>query len=185
MTDDLFQLGERIVELAARINIATYEMLTLIAEFDRREGWAEEFTSCPDWLAWRTGRMLGTARENVRVAHALEDLPLTSAEMKTGKLSYAKVRAMTRVATPKTEKTLLKYARAGSAAKPPAQGGCGGTGRRASAGGGVRWRIRDACRAVPGGGPHRDGHAGEGRGTGPLRARRGAGQRRDLTADGV
>ena len=41
MNDNLFQLGERIVELAARINIATYEMLTLIAEFDRCEGWAE------------------------------------------------------------------------------------------------------------------------------------------------
>ena len=117
MNDDLFQLGERIAELAARINIATYEMLTLIAEFDRREGWAEEFTSCAEWLAWTTGRMLGTARENVRVAHALEDLPLTSAEMKTGKISYTKVRAMTRVATPETEKTLLKYARTGSAAK--------------------------------------------------------------------
>ena len=103
MNDDLFQLGERIVELAARINIATYEMLTPIAEFDRREGWAEEsFTSCADWLAWRTGRTLGTARENVRVAHALEDLPLTSKEMSSGQLSYAKVRAMTRVATPKT-----------------------------------------------------------------------------------
>ena len=117
MNDDLFQLGERIVELAARINIATYEMLTLIAEFDRREGWADGFTSCAEWLAWRTGRMLGTARENVRVAHALEELPLTSAEMKTGSISYAKVRAMTRVATPDTEETLLEYARTGSAAK--------------------------------------------------------------------
>ena len=118
MNDDLFQLGERIVELAARINIATCEMLTLIAEFDRREGWADEgVTSCAEWLAVTTGRMFGTARENVRVAHALEDLPLTSAEMKTGKLSYTKVRTMTRVATPETEKTLLKYARAGSAAK--------------------------------------------------------------------
>ena len=117
MNDDLFQLGERIVELAARINIATYEMLTLIAEFDRREGWAEDgSTSCAEWLAVTTGRMFGTARENVRVAHALAELPLTSAEMSSGKLSYAKVRAMTRVATPKTEKTLLKYARAGSAA---------------------------------------------------------------------
>ena len=51
MNDDLFQLGERIVDLAARINIATYEMLTLVAEFDRREGWGEEFTSCAEWLA--------------------------------------------------------------------------------------------------------------------------------------
>ena len=117
MNDDLFQLGERIVELAARINIATCEMLTLIAEFDRREGWADEFSSCAEWLAVTTGRTLGTARENVRVAHALEDLPLTSREMSLGKISYTKVRTMTRVATPKTEETLLKYARAGSAAK--------------------------------------------------------------------
>ena len=118
MNDDLFQLGERIVELAARINIATYEMLTLIAEFDRREGWADEsFTSCAEWLAVTTGRTLGTARENVRVAHALDDLPLTSKEMKTGKISYTKVRTMTRVATRETEETLLEYARAGSAAK--------------------------------------------------------------------
>ena len=109
MNDDLFQLGERIVELAARINIATCEMLTLIAEFDRREGWADEFSSCAEWIAVTTGRTLGTARENVRVAHALEELPLTSREMSLGK--------MTRVATRKTEKTLLKYARAGSAAK--------------------------------------------------------------------
>ncbi len=104
------QLGDRIAELAARINIATYEMLTLIAEFDRREGWADAFTSCAEWLAWRTGRMIGTCRENVRVAHALEELPKTSAEMKAGRLSYTKVRAITRAATKETEARLLKYA---------------------------------------------------------------------------
>ncbi len=111
------QLGERIAELAARINIATYEMLTLIAEFDRREGWADAFTSCAEWLAWRTGRMIGTCRENVRVAHALEDLPETSAEMKAGQLSYAKVRAITRVGTKETEARLLRYADKCSAAE--------------------------------------------------------------------
>ena len=110
------QLGERIAELAARINIATYEMLTLIAEFDRREGWADAFDSCAEWLAWRTGRTLATCRENVRVAHALEELPKTSARMKAGGLSYAKARAITRVATPETEGKLLDYADKGSAA---------------------------------------------------------------------
>ena len=118
MKDDLSRLGERIARIAAQINIATYKMMTLIAEFDRREGWAEEgSTSCAEWLAWRTGRMIGTARENVRVAHALEDLPLTAELMKAGKLSYAKVRTMTRVATPATEKVLIEYALAGSAAQ--------------------------------------------------------------------
>ena len=117
MSDDLFDLGERIADLAARINIATFEMLTLVAEFDRREGWADNFTSCAEWLAWRTGRTLAAARENVRVAHALEDLPRTAAAMKRGRLSYTKVRTMTRVATPETEATLLEYARSTSAAR--------------------------------------------------------------------
>ena len=156
MSDDLFELGERIAQLAARINIATFDMLTLVADFDRREDWqpvdkippaferrciragrfaspvhtvkhtlhcvmftihlisprlrsalllwriallfplrralparrlaalgargalstdcwADSFASCAEWLAWRTGRTLAAARENVRVAHALEE----------------------------------------------------------------------------------------------------------------
>ena len=117
MSDDLFELGERIAELAARINIATYEMLTLVADFDRRDGWADNFSSCAEWLAWRTGRTLAAARENVRVAHALEELPLTATAMKRGRLSYTKVRTMTRVATPETEATLLDYAQSTSAAR--------------------------------------------------------------------
>ena len=117
MSDDLFELGERIAELAAHINIATYEMLTLVADFDRREGWADNFASCAEWLAWRTGRTLAAARENVRVAHALEELPLTATAMKSGQLSYTKVRTMTRVATPETEATLLEYAQSTSAAR--------------------------------------------------------------------
>ena len=117
MSDDLFELGERIAGLAASINIATCEMLTLVAEFDRREGWADSFASCAEWLAWRTGRTLAAARENVRVAHALEELPLTAEAMKSGQLSYTKVRTMTRVATPETEATLLEFAQSTSAAR--------------------------------------------------------------------
>ena len=117
MTDDLFELGERIAELAARINIATCEMLTLVADFDRREGWADNFTSCAEWLAWRTGRTLAAARENVRVAHALKELPLTAEAMKSGQLSYTKARTMMRVAQPETEATLLEFAQSTSAAR--------------------------------------------------------------------
>ncbi|MDE2975723.1 MAG: DUF222 domain-containing protein [Gemmatimonadota bacterium] len=117
MSDDLFELGERIADLAARINIATFDMLTLVADFDRREGWADNFASCAEWLAWRTGRTLAAARENVRVAHALEELPLTATAMKGGRLSYTKVRTMTRVAAPETEATLLEYAQSTSAAR--------------------------------------------------------------------
>ncbi|MDE0075320.1 MAG: DUF222 domain-containing protein, partial [Gammaproteobacteria bacterium] len=116
--DELRKLGERIAELAARINSAEARMMTLIAEFDRRGGWKDGgYSSCAEWLAWRTGTKIGTARERVRTARALERLPQTADALKHGTISYAKVRALTRVATPEREAELLEFARAGSAAK--------------------------------------------------------------------
>src|SRR6266545_4990735 len=59
---------------------------------------------------------LGAARERVRVARALGMLPLLAQALARGELSYAKVRALTRVATPETEAQLLGVGRAGTAA---------------------------------------------------------------------
>ena len=115
--DDLARLGERIAELAERINAAEAQMMTLIADFDRRGGWKDGFGSCAEWLAWRIGIKIGPARERVRTARALENLPQTADALRQGSISYAKVRALTRVATPEREAELLEYARAGSAAK--------------------------------------------------------------------
>ena len=116
--DELRRLGERIAELAARINSAEARMMTLIAEFDRRGGWKDGgYSSCAEWLAWRIGTKIGTARERVRTARALERLPQTADALKHGTISYAKVRALTRVATPERGAELLEFARAGSAAK--------------------------------------------------------------------
>ncbi len=115
-TDDTHALGESIAALAARIHAATYELLVLLGEFDDRNGWNTGFLSCAHWLHWRTGIDLGAAREKVRVARALPTLPLVSAEMKRGRLSYAKVRALTRVATPDNEQALVDLALAGTAA---------------------------------------------------------------------
>ena len=116
--DELRKLGERIAELAARINSAEARMMTLIAEFDRRGGWkGGGYSSCAECLAWRIGTKIGTARERVRTVRALERLPRTADALKHGTISYAKVRALTRVATPEREAELLELARAGSAAK--------------------------------------------------------------------
>ena len=115
--DELARLGERIAELAERINAAEARMMTLIAEFDRRGGWKDGFGSCAEWLAWRIGIRIGPARERVRTARALENLPQTADALSDGSISYAKVRALTRVATPESETELLEFARAGSAAK--------------------------------------------------------------------
>ena len=108
-------LGERIAELSSRIQAATYELLVLIREFDADIGWTG-WNSASQWLSWRTGLAPGAAREHVRVAHALEKLPKLSDAMRRGKVSYSKVRAVTRVATPETEQTLLDVALSGTAA---------------------------------------------------------------------
>ena len=110
------RLGDAIAELAARIQAATYELLVMVREFDEREGWGGGFQSCAHWLNWRTGLAMGAACEKVRVARALADLPRLSAAMHRGALSYSKVRALTRIATPETEVRLLDFARCATAA---------------------------------------------------------------------
>ncbi|MCY4075591.1 MAG: DUF222 domain-containing protein [Acidobacteria bacterium] len=110
----LQQLGDRIAEVSARIWAATWELLTLIREFDAQDGWSG-CLSCAQWLSWRTGLAPGAAREHVRVARALGDLPKPSDAMRRGRISYSKVRAVTRVATPENEQALLDVALAGTA----------------------------------------------------------------------
>lgn len=113
--EDVDQLGERIAELSARITAATYKLLCLIREFDERGGWGPGFRSCAHWLNWRTGLAIGAAREKVRVARALSELPRISRAMQRGEVSYSKVRALTRVATSENEEELLLFARSGTA----------------------------------------------------------------------
>ncbi len=111
----LDRLGDEIAVLSAHLDAATARLLELIREFDAREGWNNGFSSCAAWLSWRVGLDLGAARERVRVARALETLPRLAQALERGELSYAKVRALTRVATPETEERLLAVGRAGTA----------------------------------------------------------------------
>jgi len=111
----LDRLGDEIAELSAHLEAATARLLALIRDFDARGGWNTGFRSCAHWLSWRVGLDLGAARERVRVARALETLPGLAEALARGKLSYAKVRALTRVATPETEARLLAVGRAGTA----------------------------------------------------------------------
>jgi hypothetical protein len=104
-------LIDQITELAGHLNAAHARWLALIAELDRRNAWAEwSVKSCAHWLNWKCGLDLGAAREKLRVAHALERLPRIAASMAAGKLSYSKVRAMTRVAEAPNEEYLLNIA---------------------------------------------------------------------------
>ncbi len=116
LPDDTESLGDEIARLAAHLHAATYQLLVMIREFDERGGWGGGFLSCAHWLSWRTGIGPGPAREKVRVAKALASLPRISAAMARGEMSYSKVRALTRVASPENEADLLGVARHATAA---------------------------------------------------------------------
>ena len=113
---NLNRLGDRIAELSSRIDAAIYELLCYLHQFNQQYGW-EGFRSCAHWLNWRTGLDLGAAREKLRVAAALDALPHISAAMACGRLSYSKVRALSRVAAPATEARLLAVACGATAAQ--------------------------------------------------------------------
>ena len=111
-------LEEQLVLLASNINAAQYRFLVLLQEFDLRGAWnCGRTRSCAHWLNWRCGISLGPAREKVRVAHALPELPKISDAFEAGHISFSKVRAMTRVATKDNEAQLLNIARYGTASQ--------------------------------------------------------------------
>ena len=94
------ELQGRIGVLAARIHAATAELVLLTAELDDDGAWAESgMRSCAHWLSINIGVDVYTGGEMVRAGHALELLPLLRAAFEEGRLSFDKIRAVTKVAT--------------------------------------------------------------------------------------
>ena len=115
--EELERLGEEIAALAVHLDTSVYRLLVRLRDFDQRDGWNSGFLSCAHWLSWRTGIDPGAAREKVRVARALGELPVLGGAMERGELSYSKVRALTRIANPENEAELLELARHATAAQ--------------------------------------------------------------------
>jgi len=110
-TSSTDQVEAQLVEMAGHLAAGTCRFLQLLAEFDTRKGWSGPgLRSCAHWLGWRVGLNLRTARDHLRVAHALTRLPQATAAFAAGTISYSKVRALTRIATPATEDGLLNVA---------------------------------------------------------------------------
>jgi len=115
--DDI-ALGEEIARLAARLNVASHRMLACVRAFDAAEGWHRQGAqSCAHWLTWRIGLNPGAAREKVRVARALGALPAIDRVFAEGRLSYAQIRAVTRIATPENEERVVDIALAATGAQ--------------------------------------------------------------------
>jgi len=57
------ELDRDIVNLAARINAATYDLLVLIRQFDERAGWLKwGLGNCAEWLHYRCNLSMNAAR---------------------------------------------------------------------------------------------------------------------------
>ena len=110
--DDADALGDQIGRLAGSLAIGTHRLITAIGHFDAVEGWAKQGAlTCGQWLSWKIGMGKGEAREKVRVARALRELPKLDAAFGCGEVSYSKVRAVTRVATADNEALLVDIAK--------------------------------------------------------------------------
>ncbi len=112
------RLADEITQLASHIHAATCRWLTLVAEFDECGAWAQwGCRSCAHWVSWRCSIAPVAAREHVRVARRLQELPRIRAAFADGRLSYSKVRALSRVQNVEREEELLALAENASAAQ--------------------------------------------------------------------
>ncbi len=104
--------------LAAHIAAATARFLEVIAELESRRAWESwEARSMAHWVSWQCGLGMRAARDHVRVAVALRELPEVRAAFGRGELSYSKVRALTRFATPEQEHEDVELARHATASQ--------------------------------------------------------------------
>src|SRR5205807_10507920 len=83
------ELTDAIDQLHALMAATHSQLLKLVAEYDRREAWREDgATSMDAWLVARLGIAHRTAKEWVRVARSLEELPAIAASYSEARLSF-------------------------------------------------------------------------------------------------
>jgi hypothetical protein len=112
------ELADGICRRAGQIAAAEAEQLTWIGEFDERGGWhGVGMLSCAHWLSWKIGLSPGAARERVRVAARLRELPAVAESFGRGEMSWTQVRAITRVARPDDGVGWIEIARSTSGAQ--------------------------------------------------------------------
>jgi hypothetical protein len=112
-------LAGRIGAAAALSAQSECTLLELIGEFDATNAirfWTD-VKSLTHWLSWCCSMNLGVAREHVRVARALRRMPTVTEAFRTGRLSYSKIREVTRVVDVVDETRLCELARTATAAQ--------------------------------------------------------------------
>src|SRR5437660_12358609 len=110
--------ADAIDQLHGLMSAAHAQLLTLVADYDRRQDWREDgATSMADWLVARLGLSHRQAREWVRVARSVEEMPTLAAAYGEGRLSFDQLAPATRLAGPGTEAAVAEQAAGHSAAQ--------------------------------------------------------------------
>jgi hypothetical protein len=117
-TAPLERIEAEITQLAGELAACECRWLQLIAEYDRRRGYEQwGCHSAVQWLGWHCGLSGRAARERLRVAHALIELPRSTEEFAAGLLCYSKGPALARLATPRYEAARLMLAQHATASQ--------------------------------------------------------------------
>jgi hypothetical protein len=105
------EVSDAIGQLHALGDALLYQMLELIRAYDTSEAWRDDgASSMAAWVSYALGVTTGTGADYVRVARALAHLPVMSATLREGRLSYEQIRALVKVATPVSEAELVEQA---------------------------------------------------------------------------
>ena len=104
-------LVEQIASLGIELNANQYRVVRLAAQYDGTLEWFHDGYKSPAVaIASALDIHDSTAREWIRVGHALDELPLIHDAFATNTLSYAKARILTRWALSENEADLLELA---------------------------------------------------------------------------
>ena len=103
-------IGKQLVEAGVAFNSAQYRVVKLAAELDASDEWLLSASSASRWIATALDIAISTAREWIRVGRALRHLPEIEEEFASNRLSYSKVRTLTRIATVDNETEVLEIA---------------------------------------------------------------------------
>jgi hypothetical protein len=99
------------------VSAAQCRLFSLIAEIDTRQLWRDSGArDMAQWISMRYGISCWKANRWIAAAHALKELPITSAAFASGALSVDKVVELTRFAAPGTEERLVAWATDATAA---------------------------------------------------------------------
>ena len=102
---------DEIAVLGFEVNANQYKIVRLAADYDVGLEWFDHGYSTPATaIAQTLDICTSTAREWIRVGHALAFLPMINDAFGLNELSYAKTRILTRWATPENEHELLELA---------------------------------------------------------------------------